>query len=194
MPPVPAPPLPSSSGPVPLAGGARRGCACAQPGGPSAGLGGGKRPRETRRGGHVPCRLLPGKAGLAPQRSRGGVCSRLRRTRIAAGEGIRRSQLSRTALLLFRNRVPRTRVTASPTVSKLLDCLNWEPISVWPFRPFSFWIQNREPMRVPPVKALLRTPCWPGLRARPHAISSSFRKSFVLSLAVSGPPCGTRGF
>lgn len=97
--PVPAPPLPPSSASGPAGGGARRGCACAQPGGSSAGLGGVRgreRPAVT-----ATC-PRSGEAGLAPQRSRGGVCSRLRRTRIPAGEGIRSSQLSRTALLLFR--------------------------------------------------------------------------------------------
>ena len=69
-------------------------------------------------------------------------------------------------------------------MSKILDCLNLEPIRVWPFCSFSFWIQNREPIDVPSVKALVRTLCWPGLRARPHcAISFSFR-SFSLFVCL----------
>ena len=94
----------------------------------------------------------------------------------------------------IQNRVLRTRVTCVPHGVQAPGLFELGAIRVWPFRSFSFWIQNRPPIGVPPVKALVWTPCWPGLHARPHGvISFSFRKSLFLSLAVSGPRCGTRG-
>lgn len=129
-----------------------------------------------------------------PQRSRGGVCSRLLRTRSLQAKGFGGVSYSEPSSSSCGNQVLRTRVTCVPHGVQASGFFELEAIRVWPFRSFSFWIQNRQPVGVPSVKALVWTPCWPGLRARPHgAISFSFRKSFFLSLAVSGPRCGTRG-